>query len=184
MAMSPVGAAATTAQRQDRAVANDTIKPIIIDPHPHPEADQAGWDGGGERGENEAAAGGNEPRGLVVIGRSSGRQRVQGRGFQAHHLAAPGIATTDEVGDPGAVGVETSEVGASPEQKSLGNTTLEMPMLALHRTPLMRHTGVVAGRRHAVMDTEGLVAPCLIETRIVIEVAEGGGQAVRTMFGG
>jgi hypothetical protein len=34
------------------------------------------------------------------------------------------------------------------------------------------------------MGTKGLVATCLIETRIIIEIAEGGGQAVRTVFGG
>src|SRR5439155_21369884 len=47
---------------------------------------------------------------------------------------------------------------------------------------LVRHAAIVAGRLHAVMRAQRLVAARLILPRVVIEIAEGGGQAVAAML--
>ena len=82
------------------------------------------------------------------------------------------------MGDPGPVGVETVELAAAPEQQSLADDALEVAMLALDGAVLVRHAGVVAGRRHPVVGAQRLVAACLVGAGVVVEVAERGRQAV------
>src|ERR1700730_7230016 len=57
-----------------------------------------------------------------------------------------------------------------------------MAVRALDRTVLVRYASIVAGRLHAVMRAQRLVATRLILPRVVIEIAEGGGQVVAAML--
>src|SRR5215469_15658284 len=57
-----------------------------------------------------------------------------------------------------------------------------MAVRAFNRTVLVRYPSIVAGRLHAVMPAQRLVAIRLILPRVVIEIAEGGGQAVAAML--
>ena len=57
-----------------------------------------------------------------------------------------------------------------------------MAVRALDRTVLVRHASIVAGRLHAVMRAQRLVATRLILPRVIIKIAEGGGQAVAAML--
>ena len=57
-----------------------------------------------------------------------------------------------------------------------------MAVRAFDRTVLVRHAAIVAGRLHAVMRAQRLVATRLILPRVVIEIAEGGRQAVAAML--
>jgi hypothetical protein len=57
-----------------------------------------------------------------------------------------------------------------------------MAVRAFDRPVLVRHAAIVAGRLHAVMRAQRLVAARLILPRVVIEIAEGGGQAVAAML--
>jgi hypothetical protein len=57
-----------------------------------------------------------------------------------------------------------------------------MTVLAFDGAVLVRDTGVVAGRCHAVMGAQRLIATRLVEPRIVIEIAECGREAVGTVL--
>src|SRR5580704_13516235 len=57
-----------------------------------------------------------------------------------------------------------------------------MAVRAFDRTVLMRYASIVAGRLHAVMRAQRLIATRLILPCVVIEIAEGGGQAVAAML--
>ena len=57
-----------------------------------------------------------------------------------------------------------------------------MAVLAFDRAVLVRHPGVVAGRRQVVMGAQGLVTTRLVDAGIVIEIPERGGEAVGTML--
>src|SRR6202022_415737 len=57
-----------------------------------------------------------------------------------------------------------------------------MAVRAFDRPVLVRYATIVARRLHAGMRAQRLVAPRLILPRVVVEVAEGGGQAVAAML--
>src|SRR5580693_3222633 len=57
-----------------------------------------------------------------------------------------------------------------------------MAVRAFDRTVLVRYASIVAGRLHAVMSAQRFVATRLILPGVVIEIAEGGGQAVASML--
>jgi len=57
-----------------------------------------------------------------------------------------------------------------------------MAMRAFDRTVLVRQAPIVAGRLHAVMGAQCLVAPRLILPCIGVEIAEGGRETVAAML--
>src|SRR3546814_15259619 len=56
-----------------------------------------------------------------------------------------------------------------------------MPVRALDAAVLVGDAGIVAGRRHAVMDAQGVVAAGQVLLCVPVQVAEGGRQAVGAM---
>ena len=56
-------------------------------------------------------------------------------------------------------------------------------MLALDRPVLVGHVKIVAGRRHRVMIAQRFVAARLVGASVIVEIAERGRQAVRTVLG-
>src|SRR5690606_9881241 len=64
----------------------------------------------------------------------------------------------------------------------IGDGALEMTVRTFNRAVLMGDPGVIAGRGHAVMDTQLLIALRQILARRTTQVPEGGGQAVAAMF--
>jgi hypothetical protein len=182
-AMPSLAVAATPVQGQHRALADEAFQPIVVEPHPQPEADQAGGHRVEDLAQHEAAAGGDEHGRLVVIGGPARRQRPQRGALQLHHLAATGVAPADEIGDPSAVGVESVEIGAAAQQQRLLEAPFEVTVLALDGAVLVRHPGVVACRCHLVMGAQRLVAAGLVGAGVIVEVAERGGQAVGPVLG-
>src|SRR3546814_8938739 len=57
-----------------------------------------------------------------------------------------------------------------------------MPVRALDAAVLVGDAGIVAGRRHAVMDAQGVVAAGQVLLCVPVQVAEGGRQAVGAML--
>ena len=57
-----------------------------------------------------------------------------------------------------------------------------MAVRAFDRAVLVRHAAIVAGRLHAVMGAQRLVAARQILPRVVVEIAEGRRQAVAAML--
>src|SRR4051794_6327933 len=62
-----------------------------------------------------------------------------------------------------------------------GDRLLEMAVRAFDRAVLVRHAAIVAGRLHAVMNTQSLIAARLILPRIVVEITECRRQAAAAM---
>jgi hypothetical protein len=111
---------------------------------------------------------------------------------QARHRPGAGTVRRDTPGwaTPSACGADCGSHGGSRRRDrgvprsgcgrgtSLGHTALEMSMLTFDVAVLMRHSGIVAGRRHLVVRAQRLVAPRMVDPGIVIEIAERGGETV------
>jgi len=177
-----LGLAAPAGQGQRQALADEAFQPIVVETHPHAKADQPRRHGVKYLAQHEAAARGHEHRGLIIVGGSSRWQRPQRGALQLHHLAAAGVAPADQVGDPGPIDIEALEIDAATKQQSLGHTALEMSVLTFDGAVLVRHPGVVAGRRHLVVRAQRLVATRLVDPGIVIEIAERRRQTVRPVL--
>ena len=67
-------------------------------------------------------------------------------------------------------------------QERIGDRPLEVTVRALDGAVLVRDAGIVAGRRHPVMRAQRLVAPGQVLLGVLVEIAEGGRQAVGAMF--
>jgi hypothetical protein len=107
---------------------------------------------------------------------------LQGRALEIEPLAVASIATPDDLVDKAAIGLQVVEVARSAQQQPVLDRLLEMAVRALDRTVLVRYASIVAGRLHAVMATQRLVAPGLILPRVGVEIAEGSRQAVAAML--
>src|SRR5260370_38513287 len=141
-----VGAA--SAQRQHGAVvADEALQPVIVEPDPHPKADQPRGYSIEDLAQDEAAAGGHEHRGFIIVGGSPWRQLAQSSAFQLHHLAATGVAAADEVGDPGAVGVHPRKIGPAAQEQGLPYPPLGMSRRAPGAAVLQAAAVAVAGGR-------------------------------------
>src|SRR5438874_11089860 len=57
-----------------------------------------------------------------------------------------------------------------------------MAVRTFDRTVLVRYASIVAGRLHAVVRAKRLVTTRLVLPRVVVEIAEGGRQAVAAML--
>ena len=93
-------------------------------------------------------------------------------------LGVAGIGAADDLVDEGSVGGQIGEVGRRPQQQGIGYGPLEVAVRALDRAVLVGYAGRVAGRRHAVVGTQRLVAKGDVRLRRLVEVAEGRRQAV------
>ena len=93
-------------------------------------------------------------------------------------LGVAGIGAADDLVDEGSVGGQIGEVGRSAQQQGIGERALEMAVRAFDRAVLVRHAGIVAGRGHAVVGAQRLVAQGEVRLRRRVEVAEGRRQAV------
>ncbi len=97
-------------------------------------------------------------------------------------LGIAGIGAADDLVDEGPIGGQIREVGRGPQQQGIGECTLEVAVRALDRAVLVRHAGVVAGRGHAVVGTQRLVAPGEVVLGGGVEVAKSRRQAVGAML--
>src|SRR6202035_5759634 len=92
------------------------------------------------------------------------------------------IAPADDLVDKAAIGIERVEVARSAQQQRILYSLLEMAVRAFDRAVLVCHAAIVAGRLHAVMRTQRLVAARLVLPGVVVEIAKGGRQAVAAML--
>jgi len=174
----PIARGAAARQGEHVALGEEAFQPVIIDAQAEPEADQARRHGVEHLFQHKAAAGGDLYDGLVVVGGAPRRQPPEYGPLKADQPVASGIASPDQVGEPAAIGREAVEVGAAAQHQGLGDGALEMAVLALNGAVLVRDAQVVAGRLHAVVAAQRLVAPGLILGGVAVEVAKGGGEAV------
>ena len=110
------------------------------------------------------------------------RQRLQGRALEIQPLAVASIAPADDLVDKAAIGFEGVEIARAAQQQRVLDRSLQMAMRAFDRTVLVRQAPIVAGRLHAVMGAQGLVAPGLILPCVGVEIAERRREAIAAML--
>src|SRR6266568_2791734 len=184
VAMLSAGMRPPAAQRHQRGRAEEAFEPVIVEPHAKPVADQARRHRIEHLLEDEPAGRSDGDDGLLVIRRPARRQRLQGRALEIEPLAVASIAAPDDLVDKTAIGLQVVEVARSAQQQRVLDRLFEMAVRAFDRPVLVRHAAIVAGRLHAVMRAQRLVAARLILPRVVVEIAEGGRQAVAAMLQG
>src|SRR5690242_20722046 len=97
-------------------------------------------------------------------------------------LAVTSIAPADDLVDQAAIGFESVEIARAAQQQRVLDRPLQMAVWAFDRTVLVRQAPIVAGRLHAVMGAQGLVAPRLILPRVGVEIAERRREAIAAML--
>jgi len=113
---------------------------------------------------------------------SSKSQRLQRRALDIQALAVASIAPADDLVDEAVVGLERVEIARAAQQQRVLDRPLQMAVRAFDRAVLVRQAPIVAGRLHAVMRAQRLVAPGLILPCVGIEIAEGSREAVAAML--
>jgi hypothetical protein len=184
MAVLAAGTRPPAAQRHQRRRAEEAFEPVVVEPHAKPMADQARGHRIEHFSEDEPAGRSDGDDGLLVIGCPARRQRLQGRALEIEPLADASIAPSDNLVDEAAIGLERVEIARSAQQQRVLECSLQMAVRAFDRPVLVRQAPIVAGRLHAVMRAQCLVAARLILPRVVVEIAEGGRQAVAAMLQG
>src|SRR5438874_13698007 len=96
-------------------------------------------------------------------------------------LAVASIAPADDLVNKAAIGFEGVEIARAAQQQRVLDRPLQMAMRAFDRTVLVRQAPIVAGRLHAVMGAQGLVAPGLILPCVGVEIAERRREAIAAM---
>ena len=109
---------------------------------------------------------------------------MQGRALEIETLGVARVVPSDDLIDEAAIGIQVDEVARAAQQERVLDRLLEMAVRAFDRPILVRHAAIVAGRLHAVMRAQRLIAARLILPCVVLEIAEGGGQAVAAMLQG
>ena len=165
-------------QRQEVRAADQDVEPVVVEAHAQPVADEARGHGVEHLAHPEAAGGGDAHAHLLVVAGAPVRQGLQDGPLAFDALGVAGVAAADELVDKGAVGGQVGEGGAGAQQERVGDRPLEVAVRALHRAVLVRDAGVVARRGHPVVDAQRLVASGQVLLGGLVEVAEGGREAV------
>ena len=93
-----------------------------------------------------------------------------------------GVLAADDLVDEEAIASEIAEVAGAAHQQRILHCLLEMAVWTFDRPILMRDTTIVAGRLHAVMEAQRVIAPGQILARVAVEVAERRREAVAAML--
>ncbi|KTS04288.1 hypothetical protein SB3_24310 [Methylobacterium radiotolerans] len=158
--------------------ADEDVEAVIVEAHARGVADQARGYGVEHLAQAEPAGRGDAHADLLVVARAPLRQSRQDGTLAIDALGLASVAASDELVDEGAINGQVGEVGAGAQQERVGDGPLEVPVRTLDRAVLVGEAGVVTGGRHAVVGTQGLVAAGEILLGGLIEVAEGGREAV------
>jgi hypothetical protein len=168
------GLTTSTADSHHRRRAEEAFEPIVVEMHAQSMADQARGCGVKHPAQNEAAAGGDRDAHLLVIGRSSLRERLESGTLDLDALAVARVAPPHHLVNEAAVGGKVLEVSRAAQEQRVLDGLLEMTVRALDRSILVGDAGIVAGRHHAVVGYELLITPRQVLLSIAIEIAEGG----------
>ena len=171
-------------QGEDRRGAEEAFQPVVVEAHAQAVADEGGGHGVEDVAQAEAAAAGDGDEGLLGGAGALRRQVHEVGPLGLDEAAAGGIGAADDGIDEGAPGGEVGKVMAAAQQQRLGERVLEVAVRRLDGAVLVGDAGVVAGRAHAVMGAERLVAAGLVLGGVAAEVAEGGGEAVGAVLPG
>ena len=132
--------------------------------------------------QREAAGRGDRHGDFLVVGASALRQPLQLGALGIDALGVAGIAAADDLVDEAAVAGEIVEAARAPDQQRVLDRPLEMAVRPLDGAVLMGDAGSVAGRLHAIMAAQVVVAARQILPGLAVEIAEGGRQAVASVL--
>lgn len=123
---------------------------------------------------NEEPAGAGDPGDkLGEVGGPPCRQGAQCCHLGDGSILATSVAAADELIDEAPVVVDGGEVAAAAQDQRLIEGRLEMAVVGLDRTVLVRLAGVVAAGDEPVVAAERRVAPGDIRGLVATEVAVG-----------
>ena len=87
-------------------------------------------------------------------------------------LQVAGVLATHDLVDEGSIGRQVLEVDRAAHQQRIADRALQVPVRTLDRTVLVRDAAVIAGRLHAVMPAQRIVAARQILARLAVKIAE------------
>ena len=178
----PVSRRLAARQGEQCAGAEEHLQPILEQMHPQVVADQPRRHRVEHLAQREPAVGGDpHPFDLEVL-HAALRQRLQGCAFGVDTRPVAGVVAPDQFGDQPAVGVQVIELTRAAQQQGLIEGALEVAVGTLDAAVLMGGAAVVAGRAHAVVLAQFLVALREIVAGGGVKVAERGRQAVGAVF--
>jgi hypothetical protein len=137
----------STADRHHGRRAQETFEPIIVEMHAQAMANQPGGCGVEHPAQDEAAAGGDRDARLLVIRRSSLRERLETGALDLDALAVARVAAPYHLVNETPVAGKILEVARAARQQRVLDDLLEMAARALDRSILVGNTGIVAGRQ-------------------------------------
>jgi hypothetical protein len=184
------GAAAPQGEQRRRAL--KAFEPIVIEPGQQPMADEPGGNGVEHLAQRKRAGQGDKDRDLLVIGALAHGQRLERDAFEIDAFAVAGVVAADDLVDTASPAGQIVEVARAAQPQRVGERLLQMPMrtpaetegFRRDRAVLVRQPCVVAGRRHAVVSAQDLVAARQIGLGVALKVAERRRQAVAAMLPG
>src|SRR5277367_5115884 len=184
MAMSAARLGAATPQGENRRRALEAFESIVVKMHPQPLADQSRGNRVKHLAQDEGAGTGDVDMDLLVVGGLAERQLFQRESLLLDALGVAGVAAADDLVDEAPPCRQRLEVARGSQQEGVIELTLEMAVGTLDRTVLVADARIVAGRRHAVIGAERLVARRQILLRLGAQIAERRRQAVGAVLFG
>ena len=175
----------STSKGDEGRRADEEVEPVVIQPHTHPVADQARGHGVEHLLEDEAAGRGDGDQRLLVVARPAIGQRPQRRARSASiALPRPGVVAADDLVDEAPIGGQVVEPARAAHEQGVEDRLLQVAVGTLDGAVLVGDAAVVAGRLHAVVGHQRLVAPGQVVPGGSVEVAERRRQAVAAMLAG
>jgi hypothetical protein len=176
------GGGAAPCQGHQQRAADEQIQAVIVQSDPQAMADEPGRHRVEHLPERETARRGDgDDRLLVIAGPLPGQPPERGP-FGRDALGMVGVLAAYDLVDEATIAGEIFEVGDPAHQQRVAGGLPEMAVRTFDPAILMGHPAVVAGRLHPVMGAQCVIAPSQIFTRIVVQVAERGREAVAAML--
>ena len=160
----------------------EAFEPVVIKTHAQPVTDQAGWDRVKHLAQCEGAGCRDVDVDLLIVGGLADRQFLQRHPLLIDALGIARVAAANDLVDEAPPCRKIVEVARGAQQQGVCQRSFEVAMRAFDRTILVRHAGIVAGRRHAVVVAERLVACRQILFGVGAEIAERGREAVASVL--
>ena len=182
MTVRAIALRASARQRHEMGAADEQVEPVIVEPDPQPVSDQPRRHGVEHFPQREAAGRRDGDDDFLIIAGAPVGQRLQRGALGIDAGTAASVLGRHDLVDEAAIGGQIIEVARGAQQERVANRRLEMAVRALDPAILMRDAAVVAGRRHAVMPAQRVVAGGEIRPGFGIKIAEGRRQAVAAVL--
>lgn len=183
MPMHAIPSLTPTRQRHELGAADEEIEPVVIKPYAQAVPDQPGGHGVEHFLQREAAGRGDRNDDLLIVAGAPVGQLLQSCTFGIDPGSIAPVLGRHNLIDEAAVGGQIVKIAHPAQQQRITNRGLQMAMGTLDGAILVGDTAVIAGRLHAVMLAQRVVARGQVGTRLRIEIAERRREAVAAVLG-